>query len=151
MSASVAFLTRLSLIAGEGASHEARALHVATLVHAYERALYARLGITRSSRPTAQAKEVAIEAFEELRRTVLKAELGAPADAAAIYAAARDRVELVRRALTLRVTAEDAGASARRRDDRRRLDTIASNLRNRRLIVTSPNAITQSRDLLVTR
>jgi hypothetical protein len=126
MSASVAFLTRLSLIAGESAGDEACAARVAALVRAYETALYARLGVARSGRLAAGAKEIAREALEDLRRRVLKAELGAPASAAAVFAAARDRIEMARRALTLRVTAEDdGGGSARRRDDRWRLDPSA--------------------------
>jgi hypothetical protein len=150
MSASVAFLTRLSLIAGGSAGDEASALHVAALVRAYEGALCAQLGITRSSRPAAGAKEIAIEALEELRREVLKAELRAAADAAAIFATARDRIDIARRALTLRVTADEpaTGVSVGRRDDRQRLDAIKSDLRNRRLIiVTSLDAIAQSREL----
>jgi hypothetical protein len=126
MNSSVAFLTRLSRIAGEGASDEARALHAAALVRAYETALYARLGIGRSGRPTAHAKEIANEAFEDLRRRVFKAELSAPAGAAAVFAAARDHIEMARRALALRLTADGEAVvvSVCRRDDRRRLAAI---------------------------
>ena len=151
MSSGVAFLTRLSLIAGEGASDEVRASQAAELVRAYETALYSRLGMARSRRPTTRAKEIANEAFEDLRRRVFKAELGAPADAAAVFATARDRIEMVRRALALRVTDEGdvVNMSIRRRDDRRRIDAIRAGLRDRRAVVTSRNAIEQSRDLLI--
>jgi hypothetical protein len=150
MSSGVAFLTRLSLIAGAGASERTSAAHAAALVRAYETALYARLGMARSGRPTARAKEIAGEAFEHLRRMVFKAELGAPAGAAAVFATARDHLDMARRALALRLAAEDGGGGvvARRGDDRRRLDAIRVGLRDQRWIVTSRNAIRQSRDLL---
>jgi hypothetical protein len=139
MSASVAFLTRLSRIAGESAGDEVCASHVAALVHAYELALYARLGMARSRRPTTRAKESAREAWEDLRRRVLQAELGAPAGAAAAYAAARDRIEMARRALAIRVTADDApaGVSLSQRDDSRRLDAIRARLHDRRALVAT--------------
>jgi hypothetical protein len=150
MSASVAFLKRLSLIAGESASNEACVSHAIALVHAYETALYARLGMARSGRPAARAKDIARDAFEDLRRRVLEAELGAPAGTAAVFAAARERIEMARRALALRVAAEKDGAdlSARRHDDRRRLDAIKAGLRDRRVVVASRTAIAQSHELL---
>jgi hypothetical protein len=108
MSANVAFLTRLARIASETACAQTRAAHATELVQAYETVLYVGLGIAGAGRPTARAKEIANETFEALRRELLKSEISAPPGAAAMFAAARERIEMARRVLALRVTVEDA-------------------------------------------
>jgi hypothetical protein len=150
MSANVAFLTRLARIAGETVCAETRATRARALVHAYETVLYVGLGIAGQRRPTARAKEIANESFEALRRELLKSEIDAPPATMAMYAAARERVEMARRALALRVTIEDAGAPALsgRDDDRQRLASLRGYLRDRYAATQHRDAIRASRELL---
>jgi gamma-glutamylcysteine synthetase len=128
MSASAAFLTRLARIASESGCAETCTTRVTTLVAAYETVLYIGLGIAGAQRLTARTKEIAKEALEALRRELLKSEINASPAAAAVFAAARDRIDMARRALALRLTVEDAGAPASigRNDDRQRLAVTRS-------------------------
>jgi hypothetical protein len=158
MSAKAAFLIRLSRIVGETAPGAARAAAAIALVDAYRRKLYGRLGIVASCRPTAHAKEQAKDELDDLWHEALKAELGAPAGATGIYTAARRRIEMARRALELRIT-DDQGCDRSASPDRhaeghadprdaRLIAAMRHRLRDRRSIVTSWEAIRQSRDLL---
>jgi hypothetical protein len=169
MSANVAFLTRLARIADEPVCDEARAARAAALVHAYETVLYGGLGMTGAQRPTARAKEIAKEAIETLRRELLKLEVDAPPASARVFAAVRERIEMARRALLLRVTVEDAGEPAspdpsepvdrtfaddasntpidRHEERRRRLDAVRARLHDRHAVTKSWEALRQSVDL----
>jgi hypothetical protein len=154
MSSNVAFLTRLFCIVGEAAPDEARAADALALVDAYTHRLYGRLGIAASRRPTTQAKECAKDAFDDLRHSLLNAELGASAGTARIFAAARHRIEMARRALAIRL-ADDEGADGHGSnehtacdDDRQLIETMRRRLRDERAIVASQDAIRQSRKLL---
>jgi hypothetical protein len=150
MSANVAFLTRLARIASETSCAEARAAHAAALVQAYAAMLYESLGITSSRRLTARAKEVAEASFDALRRALLKGEIDAPPALAGVFAAARERTEMARRALALRVTIEDAGEPdhINRFDDRQWLLALHAGLRDRDALTRSQDAIEKSRELL---
>src|SRR5262249_52945140 len=99
----VAFLTRLARIVADAAPDAARTADAIALVDAYRQSLYGRIGIDASCRPTMWAKEQAKDALDDLRLKVLRAELGAPAGAACIYRVARERIEMARRALDLRL------------------------------------------------
>ena len=107
MTENYAFLTRLSRIAGATACDEDRTASAVALVHAYAAALHARLGIVPSRRPTAHAKEIGKQAFEGLRRDVLKAEIGAPSGSTCVFAAVRDCIDMARRVLALRMAQEE--------------------------------------------
>ncbi len=159
MSAHLAVLTRLSRIADEAASDVARAAAVRALVDAYSHGLYVRLGIAPAHRPTARAKEDAKDALDALRLTVFRAELGADAAAARIFAVARQRIEMARRALDLRLVADEGsrspeigrsadGAVAKPDDDRTLIDAMRGRLRDQSAFVASREAIRQSRALL---
>jgi hypothetical protein len=78
---------------------------------------------------------------------VLKAELDAPAGSAGIFATVRHRIEMMRRALDIRITADEDIHEASQ-DDRRLIDTIRRRLRDARAILKSCEAIRKSRDLL---
>jgi hypothetical protein len=54
-----------------------------------------------------QAKQHAKDALDDLRLKVLKAELEAPAGSASIFATARYRIEMTRRALDIRIVADE--------------------------------------------
>jgi hypothetical protein len=160
MSANGAFLTRLSRIVDQAASDAARAAGAVALVDAYRRNLFGRLGIVASCRPTAWTKEAAKDELDDLWHEILKAEVGAPPGAARIYAAARQRIEMARRVLKLRIaddrTCERAASSGGDRHadcdavqrDIRLIAAVRRRLCDRRVIVTSWEAIRQSRDLL---
>ena len=134
MSANVAFLTKLSQIADRACSDVAQTAARA-LVDAYKNCLYERLGIVATRRPTMRAKQEAMDEIDALRVMVFRAELGAEADAARIFAVAKQRIEMARRALGLRLVDDEAGEPAglaespssrdARRDDRRFIDSIS--------------------------
>jgi hypothetical protein len=107
MGANDAFLKRLFRIVEEAVHTAERAADARALVDAYRERLYARHGISRSRRPTMQAKQHAKDALDDLRLKVLKAELEAPAGSASIFTAARYRIEMTRRALDLRIVADE--------------------------------------------
>ncbi len=152
----VVFLTRLSRIVEAVAADAARAAEATALVNAYRHSLYDRLGIGPSCRPTRRAKAAAKDALDDLRREVLRAELDAPADAAPTYMAARQRIEMSRRALELCI-ADDRGDDhqecsapddAVSPDDASVIAGIRYRLRDRHAFLTSREAIRQSRNLL---
>jgi hypothetical protein len=107
MSANLAVLTRLSRIAGEPASDVARAAATCALVDAYTRGLYDRLGIVMTHRPTIRAKQDAKDELDAVRLMVFRAELGAADGVAHVFATARQRIEMARRALDLRIVDEE--------------------------------------------
>lgn len=145
------------------------ARRASALVHAYETILYGGLGMTGARRPTARAKEIAKEALETVRRELLKLEIEAPPASARVFAAVRERIEMARRALLLRVTVEDAGEPTPgdpsrpadrsgaddasntpidRHEERRRLDAVRARLHDRHAVTKSWEAIQRSLDLL---
>jgi hypothetical protein len=107
MGANDAFLRRLFRIVDEAVPAAERAADARALVDAYRERLYAQHGISRSRRPTMQAKQHAKDALDDLRLKVLKAELEAPAGSASIFATARYRIEMTRRALDIRIVADE--------------------------------------------
>ena len=146
----VAFLTRLAHIVAEAAPDAARAAGAVALVDAYRHSLFGRLGIAASCRPTTRAKEEAKDALDDLRLKVLRAELAAPTGTARIYMVARQRIEMARRALALCI-ADDRSAvlpEVAPRDDARIIADMRRRLRDRHAVLTSRDAIRQSRDLL---
>jgi hypothetical protein len=152
----VAFLTRLARIVAESAPDAARAAGAIALVEAYRHSLFGRLGIAASCRPTTRAKEEAKDALDDLRLKILRAELAAPPDTARIYMMARQRIEMARRALALciaddrsAVLPQSSGcADVAPRDDTRIIADMRHRLRDRHAVLTSRDAIRQSRDLL---
>jgi hypothetical protein len=108
MGANDAFLRRLFRIVEEAVPTAERAADARALVDAYRERLYAQHGISRSRRPTMQAKQRTKDALDDLRLKVLKAELEAPAGSASIFATARYRIEMTRRALDIRIVADEA-------------------------------------------
>jgi len=158
MSANLAVLTRLSRIAGEPASDVARAAATCALVDAYTRGLYDRLGIVMTHRPTIRAKQDAKDELDAVRLMVFRAELGAADGVAHVFATARQRIEMARRALDLRLVDEErrregnagpaAGPSPETRDDRTFIHVVRERLRDKRAVVASWEAIRQSRELL---
>ncbi len=161
MSANAAFLTRLSHIVEQAVPDSTRAASATALVDAYRHNLCGRLGIVSSCRPTARAKQDAKDMLDDVRLKILKAELGAPAGTARIYTMARQRIEMARLALELRIT-DDCGCErpsaseparhpdhdGARPDDARLIAAIRLRLRDRRAIDMSREAIRQSCDLL---
>ena len=111
-----------------------------------------------------RAKAMATDTLDDLRLKVLKAEIAAPAATAAIFATARYRIEMVRRALEIRIVDDEAAAtpsrlatqddpqpaltSAVRRNDRRIIQALRRHLNDRHAVVQSWEAIRQSHDLL---
>jgi hypothetical protein len=154
MSANLAVLTRLSRIAGEPASDVARAAATCALVDAYTRGLYDRLGIVMTHRPTIRAKQDAKDELDAVRLMVFRAELGAADGVAHVFATARQRIEMARRALDLRIVDEErrregnAGPSPETRDDRTFIHAVRERLRDKRAVGASWEAIRQSRELL---
>src|SRR5215468_1328249 len=110
MSADLAFLARLSLIADRAASDVARTAARA-LVDACKHCLYDRLGIVRTRRPTTRAREDAKDELDALRRMVFRAEESAEPSASRIYATARQPIDMARRALDLRLVYQEGSAS----------------------------------------
>ena len=158
MSAHLAVLTRLSRIADEAASDVARAAAARALIDAYSHGLLDRLGIVAAQRPTTRAKQDAKDALDALRLAVFRAELAADAAAVQIFAVARQRVEMARRALELRLVAEEGSADppsagsdgppAAPHDHGTFIDAVRRRLRDEGALVAGREAIRRSRDLL---
>ena len=74
--------------------------------------LYDRLGIAATCRSTTGTKQEAKDELDALRLMVFRAELGAEADAARIFAVARQRIDMARRSLELRRVDDEAGEPA---------------------------------------
>jgi hypothetical protein len=107
MRAHLAVLTRLSRIADVAAPDVARAAAARALVDAYSHGLFDRLGIVAAHRPTTRAKQDAKDALDALRLAVFRAELAADPAAAHVFMVARQRIEMARRALELRLVADE--------------------------------------------
>jgi hypothetical protein len=107
MGANDAFLRRLFRIVDEAVPAAERAADARALVDAYRERLYAQHGVCALRRPTIQAKQRAKDTLDDLRLKVLKAELEAPADSAGIFSTARYHIEMTRRALDIRIVADE--------------------------------------------
>lgn len=107
MDESSAFLRRLRCIADSACSREERQAQALALLQAYTARLYGRLNIGGSNRVTAPAKRAADQTLAALRLQVLTAEVGTAGPAVAVFTAVRHRIEMLRRALALRLLEED--------------------------------------------
>jgi hypothetical protein len=168
MGSCVAFLTRLRRIADEATPLEERRARAFALVDAYKAGLSARLGIANGGKLTQHAKALAGDALDELRLEVLKTEIEVSGAAAILFAATRYRIEMVRRALALRLAHDgDADVSEPVRpplshpnhpdrppryktsdDDLRIIRALRRQLADRRAVVMSRHAILQSHALI---
>jgi hypothetical protein len=104
-------LAKLQQIAGRRCCCGERSARVVALVNAFGAALYDRLGIETSNRPTSSAKATADQTLVELRRQILALEMRHREPLQATFTAARHRVEMERRVLAARiVTGADSPA-----------------------------------------
>jgi hypothetical protein len=99
-------LAKLKQIAGQRCSCDERTARAAALVSAFSAALYARLGIESSIRPTGGAKSIADQALVELRQQILAVEMRHREPLRTAFTTARNRVEMERRVLAARIVAE---------------------------------------------
>lgn len=97
------FVATLTLIAGEPCSGEERSSRAAALVKSYSAALYARLGILASNRPTTSAKSTADQTLAALRSQILAVETRSTEPSRTAYTAARHGIEMARRVLAGRL------------------------------------------------
>jgi hypothetical protein len=104
-----ALLATLTHIAAEPCScNDERSLRAVALVKTYSTALYERVGILQSNRPTSSAKLIADQTLAELRRQILAVEARSGEPSRAAYTAARNRIEMARRVLAARLVADAA-------------------------------------------
>lgn len=100
-----ALLAKLQQIAGRRCCCNERRARATALVNAFNGALYDRLGIDSSNRPTSGAKATADQTLVELRRQILALEMRRREPRQAAFTAARHRVEMERRVLVARIAA----------------------------------------------
>lgn len=99
-----ALLATLTHIAAEPCSSEdERSSRAVALVKTYSTALYDRLGIPLSNRPTGDAKSAADQTLAELRRQILAMEARSGEPSRIAFTAARHRIEMARRVLAARL------------------------------------------------
>jgi hypothetical protein len=98
-------LAKLQQIAGWRCSRDERSTGAVALIDAFSAALYDRLGIETSNRPTGSAKATADQTLVELRRQILALEMRRREPLQAAFTAARHRVEMERRVLVARIVA----------------------------------------------
>lgn len=99
-----ALLATLTHIAAEPCSgNDERSSRAVALVKTYSTALYERLGIPLSNRPTGNAKSAADQTLAELRRQILAMEARSGEPSRIAFTAARHRVEMARRVLAARL------------------------------------------------
>lgn len=99
-------LAKLHQIAGQRCSRDERSTAAVALVNAFSAALYDRLGIQTSKRPTGSARATADQTLVELRRQILALEMRRREPLQAAFTAARHRVDMERRVLAARIVAE---------------------------------------------
>ncbi len=99
-------LAKLEQIAGGQCCGDERSARAAALVNDFSAALYERLGIETSNRPSSSAKSTADQTFVELRRQILAVEAQRREPLRTPFTAARHRVEMERRVLAGRMVAE---------------------------------------------
>lgn len=104
-------LAKLKQIAGQRCSCDERTARAVALVSAFSAALYARLGIESSIRPTSSAKSIADQALVGLRQQILAAEMRRREPLRTTFTTARHRVEMERRVLAARIVAESDSPS----------------------------------------
>lgn len=104
-----ALLATLTHIAAEPCScNDERSSRAVALVKTYSTALYERLGIPHSNRPTSSAKLIADQTLAELRRQILAVEARSGEPSRTPYTAARNRIEMARRVLAARLVKDAA-------------------------------------------
>ena len=101
-----ALLAKLQQIAGRRCCSGERSARAVALVNVFSAALYDRLGIDSSHRPTNAAKATADQTLVELRRQVLVLEMRHHEPLKTAFTAARHRVEMERRVLVARIVAD---------------------------------------------
>ncbi len=157
-------LAKLKQIAGGRCCCEERSARAAALVNAFSTALYERLGIETSNRPSSTAKSKADQTLVELRRQILAVEARRGEPLRTAFTAARHRVEMERRVLAGRIVAEVASPPLSLHDvdvqprsnapstsaslDRQLLGTMHQRLAEREQITRSRAAIEDSLRLL---
>lgn len=104
-----ALLATLTHIAAEpGSCSDERSSRAVALVKTYSTALYERVGIPQSNRPTSSAKLIADQTLAELRRQILAVEARSGEPSRTAYTAARNRIEMARRVLAARLVTDAA-------------------------------------------
>jgi hypothetical protein len=101
-------LTKLEQIAGQRCPCDERRARAVALVNTFSAALYERLGIETSNRPTSSAKSTADQTLAELRRQILALETRRREALRSVFTVARHRVEMERRVLAARIVADGA-------------------------------------------
>jgi hypothetical protein len=99
-------LAKLKQIAGQRCSCDDRSARAVALVNAFGAALYERLGIETSNRPTSDAKATADQTLAELRRQILAIEARRGEPLRTAFTAARHRIDMERRVLAARIVVE---------------------------------------------
>lgn len=155
----VTLLIRLGQIAGEPGSCEERASHALALLNAYTAKLYARAGIGVSNRLATSAKSFADQTLADLRREILAAEIRAANSCRKVFTAVRHRIEMARRVLASRITAESVlcrqpdplcSSSLRVDHDAQSTYTMRRRLRERQQVTESKPPIERTIDLVPT-
>lgn len=127
-----ALLATLTHIADEPCSSDDEcSSHAVALVKAYSAALYERLGISGSNRPTSGAKSIADQTLADLRRQILEVEARSREPSRVAFTAARHRIEMARRVLATRLV---EGSELPRMSP----DRTTGQCRQRALITSSP-------------
>ena len=104
-----ALLATLTHIAAEPCScNDERSSRAVALVKIYSTALYERLGIPQSNRPSSSSKLIADQTLAELRRQILAVEARSGEPSRSAYTAARNRIEMARRVLAARLVKDAA-------------------------------------------
>lgn len=99
-------LAKLHQVAGRRCARDEGSTLAVALINAFSAALYDRLGIETSKRPTGSARATADQTLVELRRQILALEMRRREPLQAAFTAARHRVEMERRVLAARIVAE---------------------------------------------
>lgn len=99
-------LAELKQIARGRCRGDERSARAVALVNDFSAAVYERLGIETSNRPSSSAKSTADQTFVELRRQILAVEAHRREPLRTAFTAARHRVEMERRVLAGRMVAE---------------------------------------------
>jgi hypothetical protein len=99
-------LAKLKQIASRRCGCSEHSVRAVALVNDFSAALYQRLGIEASNRPTTSAKSTADQTFVELRRQILAVEARRRESLRTAFTAARHRVDMERRVLAARIVTE---------------------------------------------
>ena len=107
MNDNAAFVTRLQRTTGNAQTAEACSVRAVALFEIYRTEIYRQLNIDAAKRPTATAKMTADCILNDLRRRLLKAESESAQPLRTTLAAARHRVDTVRRVLAMHMAEDD--------------------------------------------